>query len=64
MSIDGQNVYSSLFQIIRNTEKYSNQNNIIKFSDNSSAIEEFLVHVIRPIIMNLVDLKVFYPDKI
>lgn len=35
MNIDGQNVYPSLFEMITDTQKYSNQNNIIKFSDNS-----------------------------
>ncbi|KAG5320947.1 PUR4 synthase, partial [Acromyrmex heyeri] len=35
--------------MIMDTQNYSNSNNVIKFSDNSSAIEGFKIPVLRPI---------------
>ncbi|XP_011500809.1 PREDICTED: phosphoribosylformylglycinamidine synthase [Ceratosolen solmsi marchali] len=46
--IDGKEEKKTLMDIIIDTQNTSNQNNVIKFSDNSSAIEGFEVKVLRP----------------
>lgn len=38
----------SLIDMIIKTQKYSNTNNTIKFSDNSSAIKGYQIKVLRP----------------
>lgn len=48
MIIDGVEKEKSLIQLIIDTQKTSNQNNTIKFSDNSSAIEGFQHKILRP----------------
>lgn len=48
MVIDGEKQKESLFDMIIQTQSTSNPNNVIKFSDNSSAIEGFEVHNFRP----------------
>uniref|UniRef100_A0A0K8V3V5 Phosphoribosylformylglycinamidine synthase n=1 Tax=Bactrocera latifrons TaxID=174628 RepID=A0A0K8V3V5_BACLA len=48
MLVDGQQKPESLIKMIMNTQKYSNTNNTIKFSDNSSAIHGFKHKSIRP----------------
>lgn len=35
MVVDGEEKDDSLFNMVTNTQKYSNQNNVIKFNDNS-----------------------------
>ncbi|XP_052276735.1 phosphoribosylformylglycinamidine synthase-like isoform X2 [Dreissena polymorpha] len=46
--IDGEEVEGSLFKMIMATQEHSNDNNIIKFNDNSSGIQGFDVEIIRP----------------
>ncbi|XP_066999437.2 phosphoribosylformylglycinamidine synthase [Anabrus simplex] len=48
MILDGKEQPESLIDMIINTQKFSNPNNVIKFSDNSSAIEGFDVTNLRP----------------
>ncbi|XP_076446013.1 phosphoribosylformylglycinamidine synthase-like isoform X2 [Babylonia areolata] len=48
MIIDGEEVPDSLFSTIMSTQEHSNNNNIIKFSDNSSAIKGHTVNVLTP----------------
>uniref|UniRef100_A0A0A1X5F9 Phosphoribosylformylglycinamidine synthase n=1 Tax=Zeugodacus cucurbitae TaxID=28588 RepID=A0A0A1X5F9_ZEUCU len=48
MLLDGQEEPDSLIKMIMNTQNYSNTNNTIKFSDNSSAIRGFKHKTIRP----------------
>ncbi len=48
MIVDGVIENGSLIQMIGDTQKYTNRNNTIKFSDNSSAIEGFTHEVLRP----------------
>ncbi|XP_033223170.1 phosphoribosylformylglycinamidine synthase-like [Belonocnema kinseyi] len=48
MIIDGEEKKESLIDMIIETQSTSNQNNVIKFSDNSSAIEGFEVTGLRP----------------
>ncbi|KAJ1521156.1 hypothetical protein ONE63_002851 [Megalurothrips usitatus] len=48
MIIDGEKQEESLFDMIIKTQATSNPNNVIKFSDNSSAIEGFEVDTFRP----------------
>ncbi|XP_026272194.1 phosphoribosylformylglycinamidine synthase [Frankliniella occidentalis] len=48
MVIDGERQKESLFDMIIQTQANSNPNNVIKFSDNSSAIEGFEVQNFRP----------------
>lgn len=48
MTVDGEKMKQSLINMIMETQKYSNPNNIIKFSDNSSAIKGFQTKVLRP----------------
>ncbi|XP_046394022.1 phosphoribosylformylglycinamidine synthase [Ischnura elegans] len=48
MIIDGKEQKESLIDMIINTQKNTNPNNVIKFSDNSSAIEGFKVKMLRP----------------
>lgn len=47
--IDGAEVKENLFQMIMKTQDNSHQNNVIKFSDNSSAIQGFNTLVLMPI---------------
>ena len=47
--LDGKEKEQSLIDMVIDTQNYSNQNNVIKFSDNSSAIEGFCVPILRPI---------------
>ncbi|XP_011156621.1 phosphoribosylformylglycinamidine synthase isoform X2 [Solenopsis invicta] len=46
--LDGKEKEESLIDMIIDTQNYSNPNNVIKFSDNSSAIEGFQILVLRP----------------
>lgn len=48
MIVEGREEESSLIQMIGDTQKTSNQNNTIKFSDNSSAIHGFKHKTLRP----------------
>ena len=48
MIIDGEEKKESLIDMIIETQTTSNKNNVIKFSDNSSAIEGFEVLGLRP----------------
>lgn len=48
MIIDGKEQKESLIDMIINTQKTTNPNNVIKFNDNSSAIEGFEVKMLRP----------------
>ncbi|KOX70064.1 Phosphoribosylformylglycinamidine synthase [Melipona quadrifasciata] len=48
MIIDGEEMKQSLIDMIVETQNYSNPNNTIKFSDNSSAIKGFHTKVLRP----------------
>lgn len=48
MIIDGEEMKQSLIDMIVETQNYSNPNNTIKFSDNSSAIKGFHMKVLRP----------------
>ncbi|KAJ8937884.1 hypothetical protein NQ314_011667, partial [Rhamnusium bicolor] len=49
MVIDGTEYDESLIDMIVDTQKYSNSNNVIKFSDNSSAIRGYIHKSLRPI---------------
>lgn len=46
--VDDKEMERSLLDMIIETQKYSNPNNTIKFSDNSSAIKGYQVKVLRP----------------
>ncbi|XP_074839219.1 phosphoribosylformylglycinamidine synthase isoform X2 [Carettochelys insculpta] len=46
--VDGEEVAESLFESIMRTQESSNPNNVIKFSDNSSAIQGRAVCSLRP----------------
>lgn len=46
--LNGKEEEQSLIDMIINTQNYSNPNNVIKFSDNSSAIEGFKIPILRP----------------
>ncbi|CAG9820256.1 unnamed protein product [Phaedon cochleariae] len=48
MVIDGEEYEESLIDMIIDTQKGTNQNNVIKFSDNSSAIKGFYHQSLRP----------------
>ncbi|XP_015910938.2 phosphoribosylformylglycinamidine synthase [Parasteatoda tepidariorum] len=48
LTIDGIPIKENLFEMIMKTQNHSNQNNVIKFSDNSSAIQGFNVSVFYP----------------
>ncbi|XP_069680466.1 phosphoribosylformylglycinamidine synthase isoform X2 [Periplaneta americana] len=48
MVINGKEQTESLIDMIINTQNYTNPNNVIKFSDNSSAMEGFEVKHLRP----------------
>ncbi|XP_001605732.2 phosphoribosylformylglycinamidine synthase [Nasonia vitripennis] len=48
MVIDGEEKDKSLIDMIIDTQKSSNPNNVIKFSDNSSAIKGFEAKTLRP----------------
>ncbi|KFM75369.1 Phosphoribosylformylglycinamidine synthase, partial [Stegodyphus mimosarum] len=47
--IDGVPVKENLFEMIMKTQEHSHQNNVIKFSDNSSGIQGFNVNVFSPV---------------
>ncbi|XP_050442491.1 phosphoribosylformylglycinamidine synthase [Adelges cooleyi] len=47
--INGEPIKTSLFDMIIDTQNFSNNNNVIKFSDNSSAIKGFSVKNFKPI---------------
>ncbi|GFU05892.1 phosphoribosylformylglycinamidine synthase [Nephila pilipes] len=49
MVIDGTQMKENLFEMIMKTQKHSNQNNVIKFSDNSSAIKGFNLQLFSPV---------------
>ncbi|XP_018567396.1 phosphoribosylformylglycinamidine synthase [Anoplophora glabripennis] len=49
MIVDGVEYEESLIDIIVNTQKHTNPNNVIKFSDNSSAIKGYIHRSLRPI---------------
>ncbi|XP_076232300.1 phosphoribosylformylglycinamidine synthase [Calliopsis andreniformis] len=46
--VDGEEMKKSLLDMIIETQNYSNPNNTIKFSDNSSAIKGYQVETLRP----------------
>ncbi|KAG7197412.1 hypothetical protein KM043_013274 [Ampulex compressa] len=48
MIIDGKEQEQSLIDMIMETQNYSNPNNVIKFSDNSSAIKGYKTKMLRP----------------
>lgn len=48
MVLNGVEEKDSLIDMIINTQNFSNPNNVIKFSDNSSAIEGYTVQKFRP----------------
>uniref|UniRef100_A0A3Q1FVB7 Phosphoribosylformylglycinamidine synthase n=1 Tax=Acanthochromis polyacanthus TaxID=80966 RepID=A0A3Q1FVB7_9TELE len=48
MIIDGQEQKETLFSLIMDTQRHSNQNNVIKFCDNSSGIKGLEVECIYP----------------
>ncbi|XP_072245942.1 phosphoribosylformylglycinamidine synthase [Leuresthes tenuis] len=48
MVIDGQEQNETLFSLIMDTQRHSNQNNVIKFSDNSSGIRGMEVECVYP----------------
>ncbi|XP_077983888.1 phosphoribosylformylglycinamidine synthase-like [Glandiceps talaboti] len=48
MVIDGTEHEDSLFKMVMNTQECSNDNNVIKFSDNSSAIQGYKVKLLYP----------------
>ncbi|XP_055345268.1 phosphoribosylformylglycinamidine synthase-like [Paramacrobiotus metropolitanus] len=50
MTIDGKEMPRSLFQMVKDTQNYSNPNNVIKFSDNSSAIKGFEIRKFQPVV--------------
>ena len=39
--MDGKPIGSSLIEMVADTQRYTNDNNVIKFDDNSSAIKGF-----------------------
>lgn len=48
MIVDGEEKEKSLIKMIIDTQKHSNDNNTIKFSDNSSAIKgEFFINMVE-----------------
>ncbi|CAB3363848.1 Hypothetical predicted protein [Cloeon dipterum] len=48
VTLDGVPQKDNLFDLVIRTQEHSNQNNIIKFNDNSSAIRGFEVTALRP----------------
>ncbi|CAG4937766.1 unnamed protein product [Colias eurytheme] len=48
MILDGQEINESLIDMVASTQKFSNDNNVIKFGDNSSAIKGFKHTKLRP----------------
>jgi phosphoribosylformylglycinamidine synthase len=49
MIVDGVEHEESLIDLIVDTQKHTNPNNVIKFSDNSSAIKGFFHRSLRPV---------------
>ncbi|CAH0560242.1 unnamed protein product [Brassicogethes aeneus] len=50
MIVDGKEYKESLIDMILDTQKHTNQNNVIKFSDNSSAIKGYSHKSLRPVV--------------
>ncbi|CAK1553690.1 unnamed protein product [Leptosia nina] len=48
MILDGEKIDESLIDMVASTQKHSNDNNVIKFGDNSSAIKGFKHTKLRP----------------
>ena len=48
MVVDGTPYPKSLIELVMDTQKHSNQNNVIAFSDNSSAIKGYQVEKFVP----------------
>ncbi|XP_036308009.1 phosphoribosylformylglycinamidine synthase isoform X2 [Pipistrellus kuhlii] len=48
LHVDGQELAQSLFESIMSTQAFSNPNNVLKFCDNSSAIQGKEVRFLRP----------------
>uniref|UniRef100_A0A8C9XVB9 Phosphoribosylformylglycinamidine synthase n=1 Tax=Sander lucioperca TaxID=283035 RepID=A0A8C9XVB9_SANLU len=48
MKIDGQEQKETLFSLIMDTQQHSNQNNVIKFCDNSSGIKGMELECVYP----------------
>ncbi|XP_070552219.1 phosphoribosylformylglycinamidine synthase-like [Ptychodera flava] len=48
MVVDGEEHEDSLFKMVMKTQECSNDNNVIKFSDNSSAIKGYSVKLLYP----------------
>ncbi|XP_071477860.1 phosphoribosylformylglycinamidine synthase-like [Diadema antillarum] len=48
MVVDGEEKEDSLFKMVMKTQEMSNPNNVIKFSDNSSAIKGFTMRALYP----------------
>ncbi|XP_004684670.2 PREDICTED: phosphoribosylformylglycinamidine synthase isoform X1 [Condylura cristata] len=48
LHVDGQELAHSLFEVIMSTQASSNPNNVLKFCDNSSAIQGKKVQFLRP----------------
>lgn len=46
--LDGKEINESLIDMVASTQKTSNNNNVIKFGDNSSAIKGFQHTILRP----------------
>jgi len=46
--VDGSKVERSLFGMVKGTQQHSNSNNVIKFSDNSSAIRGYQIAALTP----------------
>ncbi|CAG0913836.1 unnamed protein product [Notodromas monacha] len=49
LEMNGHHLGQTLFELIMATQEGSNQNNVIKFSDNSSAIEGFVTRMFLPL---------------
>ncbi|RWS26136.1 phosphoribosylformylglycinamidine synthase-like protein [Leptotrombidium deliense] len=47
--VDGVEIEKNLIEMIVDTQKFTNDNNVIKFSDNSSAIKGFELNVLSPV---------------
>ncbi|GAB1598507.1 phosphoribosylformylglycinamidine synthase-like [Argonauta hians] len=48
INLDGEIQKKSLFRMVMDTQEFTNNNSIIKFNDNSSAIDGFEVHALLP----------------
>lgn len=62
MVIEGKRMEESLIDMIIDTQKHTNDNNLIKFNDNSSAIKGFSdLRVMRPVNSSEVSLMTVQP---